>query len=482
MAPGEISKRVIRSHGKRWRTMGVHRKKVCEDLAAEMQGERKKDIAERMAKEKEALAELRRQGKDMEDNGGSCLRLGRCRFSEADKVDFEKFAESSSWSKATVDGLRAKSAEPVGHPPEPMKAVLETMPLPPTARGPRQPPWLSWCAQNRDFFRTSVWRFRAGGQVSHYRFIYAKQNPIEVCWARVAETECVEPWFDAAGFAQASVTVWDHVFEVSLMDLLYSDDEDFPMDAEVQCLTDMCSRGRFLCGDGRFVSLESLRSLLPGGGTCKEKEQDTGASVAFEPWMEEPALWDFVRDGVGEEQTQVSKRARRSKSVGDALTQVAGASGEIGEDCDAFLDDLIAAREEFGATGGASPEPFAYVLRGGRWTKQAKGVAFDSFRALTAGSAAKQFCMLFRMSRSATYSIRAYGEDSCVALCNLWIHKMTYFFRLWEGAGCSDKYAFDEQDLRAYVAPSEAGALRSGAEDSLIRRLEAIEALRPRRR
>lgn len=442
----DISKAVIRSHGKRWKALAQNRQTMCHEAAAELQDERRRDIEQRLASEKEELHKLRDKQRDAAANGGSCLRLGLCRLTDEEKVDFEQLAKAPLWTKAHVNDLRARASEAVGQPSAPIKATIEAMPAQAPRARSEQPPWVSWICHHRDVFRTSIVQFERQGGRSFWRFVYAKQNPLELCFARALETCKPEPWFSAADYLSA--------------------------------------RGRFVCGDGEFQDLGALQRLFPEqpAGAAEAKPVVDKAS-ALEPWMEHPTLWDFVRDGM-EECGSNGGDAFRAKvaAAGASRSSIAvGQATDIGED-DSFLDELFTARARI-AAGSAFEEadPFNYTLRGGRWTQANMGIAFDSFRARAESPCARRFCSLFCLCGTVTFSIRRYGEDACIALCRLWASKMTYLFRQWEASGHSESYEFDDHVVRAFVSPPDVCALAETASQELAQRIRAIEALRPRR-
>jgi hypothetical protein len=481
---GDITKRVIKNHGKLWRALSENRKAMLRRVAVDMQEESRAAIADRLAKEQEVLRGLRGQQRQFVADGGSCLRLGQCRFSEADRVEFRRLFDSPNWTKAFVDKLRKQASLEVGPPPPPVQAILEHMPLPEAPPKAASPPWLSWLAHNREFFRSAILRFSVAGQVAFYKFVYAKQNPLEVCLTMVTQVEVPEPWFGVAGFAEADLNCWEHTFHMDLQKFVFSDDEGFPVDAELHILSEVVLRGRLLCGDGSFIALHELLALFPEPTRAPVRAREKPEpNVSLEPWMEHPSMWDIMRDGGVDEFAEATKpRPSKAKDGTRADHHTVYDEGEFDGD-DSFLDDLWSARERLDAeTVGGGEDPFVIAIRGGRWTRHHKGVDFDSYRSQAKPGLPKDFCDKYKMPFSATFSVRTYGEPTCYSLCTYWSHKMKFFYELWASSGYFEGYFFREDDVKTYVPPPEAVALADGASAELQRRLRSMAALRPRGR
>ena len=189
--------------------------------------------------------------------------------------------------------------------------------------------------------------------------------------------------------------------------------------------------------------------------------------------MKYPAMWEFLRDAQPE-----AARRKRAKTTPDVPSVHADALHALpGED---VVAALLLRRAELG--DDADDEwrlQFSWKLRGGKWTGDHKGVAFDCYAAyVTKGGLAEDFVACFPLlSMSASWSIALYGDDACLVLARAWIHRMYYFFRIWVDAGSSLAHIYTAGDLLAYVEPLSFVQLAVGANSSLAARILQIRSL-----
>lgn len=85
-------------------------------------------------------------------------------------------------------------------------------------------------------------------------------------------------------------------------------------------------------------------------------------------------------------------------------------------DVEAALELLDERRFHWRVAGDELAEPFKWCLRGGRWTQENRGTAFDSFRAF--------FCALAHTPATATFSVRRYEEAGAWRLAKLWCYRL----------------------------------------------------------
>ena len=154
-------------------------------LARDLLHERETKLAGRIASEQGRLQELRQQLRDeAREPSSSQMRLGACRFSDSEKVDFEALYASEMWTRDRIARLRAKCSQPIEQPIDPTKATLDSMEVPPEDIRRAALAWAKWVAHHRDFFKASVFRMTVNGAVRHFRFIFAVQKPVRVCFFR----------------------------------------------------------------------------------------------------------------------------------------------------------------------------------------------------------------------------------------------------------------------------------------------------------
>ena len=86
------------------------------------------------------------------------MRVGMCRFSEADKTNFDALFKSEHFAAEKLQQLRSGACADIGPPIEAEMELLESMDI----WEPQQPPptclWSSWMAHHRDFMRSCIIR------------------------------------------------------------------------------------------------------------------------------------------------------------------------------------------------------------------------------------------------------------------------------------------------------------------------------------
>jgi hypothetical protein len=132
---------------------------------------------------------------------------------KADRLDFQKLCDDPKWARGDIASLREQAVREVGPPPRAVQAILQQMPLPRALVKLVAPAWVPWLSNNREFFRSAVLRLSFDdGVETFFQFVFAKQNPIEVCMAIVTPVMFPEPWLDHARIVEDVMYCWDHLF------------------------------------------------------------------------------------------------------------------------------------------------------------------------------------------------------------------------------------------------------------------------------
>ena len=134
-------------------------------------------------------------------------------------------------------------------------------------------------------------------------------------------------------------------------------------------------------------------------------------------------MWEHVRD----ERISVHLAKKSSKMTDD--DDDASSDGHEHVD-DSALVELWDARDAAGAVGFGG-DPFYLIVRGGRWTLENRGVAYDSFRGVARSGAPVEFCTAARLNRSITCTASSYGDEVAVVLVEFWCARMRFFFEHW---------------------------------------------------
>ena len=390
-----FSRRVIQFHGKRWEAMHpTRRARYRTDAVALQQVKREANL-----KELHSLLEKLRAAKlQFEENaleGRSIDLLDRCRFSEAALCDYDDFFEKSEYKQDFVDERRAKARVPLRPPLQQELATLDIFKgnakPPPTQR----PVWTAWMAYNRDVFTTCVVRFTKGDECRHFKFAYASQQPLNVAMHKANVVEDYEPLLEADRQEEQDLTVWTHSFDVDLTQPYYTDAGDFDDLGDVHILTDVHKRVTgYLATDSDYNTLGEMMAKLPenvrDGAEAQSREKDN--IVQPEPWMMDPYMWEFVKEGgdLGDP----GKTSPKFRTVVDHYDS----SDDSSEDDDLLdemdaMDQLLERREVLDSERGEDLDVFWWCLRGGPWTARVRGVAYDAYAAMARGKDARAFCV-----------------------------------------------------------------------------------------
>ena len=208
-----------------------------------------------------------------------------------------------------------------------------------------------------------------------------------------------------------------------------------------------------------FTDLDILRLLVggdeyrrvPGDDDAVEKKTAEGI-VEVEAWMADPIMWEHIAGGG--DGGAIEGAAHNRGFSGFSLKDPDFESDSEDESMDemASMEALWAKRHEL--AGAAEHEiGFDYTVRGGKWTAKHVGVLYDSYRAEARTPGAKNFCKLYNIPKSATFSVKKYKEDWCVILCKLWTSRMSHVYGIFTTHESIEKYKFERADSDAYVLP-----------------------------
>ena len=124
---------------------------------------------------------------------------------------------------------------------------------------------------------------------------------------------------------------------------------------------------------------------------------------------------------------------------------------------------------------------FRVLVRGGKFTKLAHGVAFDSFRSEAMPGPASEFCVLYKLTKSATFALNLYGEDTCICLANGWSSRLQQLFDVWNANERNHVFVFEGVHLASIVEAPEFVALLACGHSATQTRAQQIRCLVPRR-
>lgn len=261
----------------------------------------------------------------------------------------------------------------------------------------------------------------ATGVVEVFSFCYASQNPIMVCFQRLEDSELGLPTMSTAMHNHEPWAFWAHRF--GLMDeFCYTDDAAFQGDFVVSVLLDCRKMGQ------QQVVSDSERQPL--AELCKHFPRCAGEALVEPPtrgesapggqqvgWLAHPWLLDHWAGKGMQPYVEMAL-------VKEAVPEIASER----EEAEALLDEwnvgdeaaLHEKRLELADGSGCEGADFHWGPRGGKRTKQAKGVIYDCVACYPRSSEVRDWCKEMGINQQASFATSRHGEDGACKLTSWW--------------------------------------------------------------
>ena len=476
----------MKQHSQRWRETAEPEKKFFAERASRIANAREDQRQQAIEVELQALRQL---DKDIAEQArGESVRMTTCAWDAATNVEFQDLFDSDRWSPQHVRNLRDLSgAEPVAEPHFEILSTLRSMPVDDeVVHVASSPDWLGWMCEHRDFFSRCLLRWHEDvpneeAVVKIFRFVFAYQNPLLVCVVAVEQEEYGQRLVSPADFFNHIGAGWQHKFR-STWCLRYSDDGVFDAARDIEVLPNaMYVSSGCICSASEWQSLASLEQVLPRRSIsrpkrAKQDEHEQCEQAVPEPWMEYPAMWEFLKEKV-----EVVARRKRFKTTPDHGDDP---HHEVRMDGDQAVAELVRRRVELAKEVDDEElrNSYSVNIRGGKWTGENKGVAYDCYACYAINSSlAAEFVQSFSNVRSsASWSIRAYGDVAAHVLAMAWGHRHHHFLNRWVAVGCPEGHKFSEEDIGLYSEPDALRGLASDAVGPLADRIRQIREMVPK--
>ena len=145
---------------------------------------------------------------------------------------------------------------------------------------------------------------------------------------------------------------------------------------------------------------------------------------------------------------------------------------------DAALLELWDIRDHVAGAVGDAGDSFYLSVRGGRWTLEHHGVAYDAYRGQARAWPASDFCRATRMQRTINLSAATYTDDVAVSIARFWCARMQHFYARWRH---SDGAPIDwAAEARSFVEPADIAALAAGGTAVVRNRIEGVRRAVPK--
>lgn len=352
----------------------------------------------------------------------------------------------------------------------------------PSTVGAARAPWVATVCRNRDSLKFSAFAWRSGGAWRYELFLFALENPLVACFARLEEIdrESAGEFFQA--FATEDLFYWRHSLHIvadkfSFTDMSGSLSEDWSMvlmDCDLH-------RSGFLTSDLAWAPLEQvvdMNMLSAKASKSQSARSEKGVVVEDEAWLDLPWLLDMAVGGA-----PVPASVSSSSVVAPSPPEVEESDDDDDVDMQEVLQILHQHREAPLRDGSAPRRDFYKFLRGDTFAFKHTGMPYDCWRAQAGAGEPAAFATQFGFGKTSDFHISAYGDDSARSMADGWVHKVCYFFDQWVSAGRRSDIEWGGGGGAAVVAvyrePEALLRVGEGAPVPLQRRLTRLRGLGP---
>ena len=383
-----------------------------------------------------ALATSRR-AEDLQ-NSGVVSRLSAARFSGAQRVRFNEIWQSMS----DVHHLRKVAMAPIDKPAADWVDAIASIVLPtaPSVTDVEAPPWCKRVAAHRALLVGSGIAVVGPETTRYYAFMYASQNPVEVClMPMVPQTELVHvagalgPYsfqtfaithqqrfvltfgaYVSGRRLQVSHTEYVHVIPA----LLYLDD------LKVAALSAEIYLEDYLKGQVEEKDTQTQRKK----GVREQALPEQRQKLEAHPWLER-VLEKAASSKAGQQGKPGQGKQKEAKPNTVQKESTAAAEAMPEDQQEDIMNVLAAKRQEMlDKYGDGDREDFEVKVLGGVWTLRNKGVACDCVRARASRGDVTDICKLIRLSQSFSVPLDKIGEVLAHALAAEWCCRMQHIY------------------------------------------------------
>jgi hypothetical protein len=476
--PKDVSRQIIKNHGKRWALQEPSVQSDYHRRAEETRQEADQDLQVRRDMLATRIETLRVQVTTASATEGP-LRLTSCRLSETEKLELENIFASELFSAAHVEGWREADQLPFEPPNDAVRLALESVEVGWQSPIHPYPSWVPSMCWNRAFFATCGLLVEEPEGETYWKVCYAMQNPYLVCLVGLDPLETAVPWAEPPNYEEAFSKSWEHTFEVAINRFRWSDEGHWKSEWPVFVLPDVRHEEGKVVADGRWLLLDKIVAKFPPVPAAKPKgEQTTTRTSDIDcPFSQYPWLDEFLKTGKASRSSPSSGAAgtgASSSSSGACAPTAAGHDYQDVVDAEVVMDALLRKRVELGLTGTGGAD-FAVVMKGG--VEARSGRAYQEVVGRTCNSAVEGWCVQWHMQKSFSATLGTYDESVAMVLARAWVNKMQFLFDMHEAEGSN--VAFSHDALRDFPEDAEVSRLFDTGSAATKSRIAAIRRMRP---
>jgi hypothetical protein len=332
------------------------------------------------------------------------------------------------------------------------------------------PSWAQVVARNRDFFKSTCFKFGDHADAEIFKFMFAMQSPCVVVFSPAEQVEiyarCDAFNIEALDAASQDVSV---KLKTDFSSFITADLLPSVPTSQISVLT-----GVFYAGGNVMASRgwwEQLHDILDTFPVVAPPKPTTAAPAWHEdiknvkPWLK------------GQLQKEQSKAPKSWASGDDKAPTPDNTFSDA--DLDGLFAELTEARLD-AADGIVVCIDFKVVVLGGLWTMVHMGVSHDAYqgKVARANSEASDFAVAYGFRNSARYNVDLYGEVGARVCASTWTSKVQFFFDLWKARG-GGAYVFTDDDFGSWRPNADFLATVAGAKGRALVRVLALRDDRP---
>jgi hypothetical protein len=466
--PVDIQKQIVARHFQRWCELPLARR---DDYNARVADARVESAAAHGAKLKELCVKRRkiqaRMDKQVLDGP---IRVSDFKLSDAQKDDLALAFDNFPLNATEVNKLIASRAEAIGPPRMHVRQAIDMMELPVEVQSRPRPMWTNAVAFQRAEFQNKIFAFDTDATTKVYQLTLALQNPVVLGFVGLEPVtpETVTAMLSTVKPARPML----HHFRKLTTHVIFTD--EWPLDgaARVRVLCQTTSiGGGVVASRGEWTPLSDCLGVegeLAAGAdhimpAVEKLPKDDGVNIF--KWADCPWLYAMYEASKDEEplDTSTNRRGRAAHADTDA--------GDV-------MDALQAARAFWAIRAPPQEIDFRWHIRGGKWTADHEGCAYDCFRSEAVSTNAKDFCQRYALDKSASFYISKYGEETAMTLARFWIQKMQHMLEIALVKG--PHHVFTPMDLAGFLEGVEITELAALGEGAVLERIDLIRSLVPR--
>ena len=157
------------------------------------------------------------------------------------------YVATAKLSEREAQELRDRAVRKVGPPPLETRELLESVDVTPLALDILVgPPWVSYVCRNRGLLQSCVYSFDRPNDPLLCKFVFARQSPMLVVFARVVQVANDAPSCSASESRLPEFVYWEHAFKHDGLELFSRATDPSTMRGDLPCCP-IASTSRRVC-------------------------------------------------------------------------------------------------------------------------------------------------------------------------------------------------------------------------------------------